>query len=737
MEEKNRKKAKLFSLSVMMVMTMLLLFNIFKKPTEFSELENRNLAQFSKPTFTTVTNGEFMNSFSEYITDQFSFRDFFVAVKANVERLIGKKGNNGIHFGYDSYLIQRTQGYNQQEIDENINTIRAMAETQRFNLSLAVVPSAFEVLQDKLPINAYDNVYGKLMDSVTAGLDGVPVTIVNTRDTLYEAREEYIYYRTDHHQTALGSYYTYRDIVNALGITPYEYSDFDIEMLSNEFYGTCYSKAPILEAKPDEIVAFKLKDGFNATVEVPGSDYRLEGLYDNEKLKVKDKYSVYLGGNQPLTVVKSDCGTGRHLAIFKDSYAHSITPFLANHYESIHLIDLRYFTDDMVGYMLQNGITDVMFLYSDESFISGSNLSKLGSFAAMYKYVEPVYGRVPESAEVDPSFFSDAMFIGDSLTMGFRLCTDLPVKFLCWGGGGTTQVLSEPNKEEGVVIIDAACADTDVNKYYIMLGLNEIVLTSKDAYIARYTKIINRLREAKPNCQIYIQSLLPVSRKCEAETDLSVYDIQITNQLLEKMAEENNCFYLNVFECIAGPDDYLAEGAASDGIHFNASYHAKWQKYLLTHTYMDPNTQIKPTVEFKLFNGEGSVDLAEISDNLQNNIDFVETLNPVSERIISTLYGIEEGEAINGIVLTSSGATAEEIAIFEVETPEQAQAIKEKLYNRIEKKKGDFENYIPAEMSKLNAPCVAYKDNLVMMCLSDHNEDVEKLLKKDYKFKID
>ena len=123
--QKVRKKSKVFAITVMVIMTSLLLFNILKSPTEFSELENRNLTQLNAPTFATIFNGEFMDNFSSYVTDQFAFRDFFVGIKANIERFMGKKGNNGVHFGYDNYLIQRTQGYNQKEIDENINAGRS------------------------------------------------------------------------------------------------------------------------------------------------------------------------------------------------------------------------------------------------------------------------------------------------------------------------------------------------------------------------------------------------------------------------------------------------------------------------------------------------------------------------------------------------------------------------------------------------------------------------------------
>ena len=76
--QKVRKKSKVFAITVMVIMTSLLLFNILKSPTEFSELENRNLTQLNAPTFATIFNGEFMDNFSSYVTDQFAFRDFFV-----------------------------------------------------------------------------------------------------------------------------------------------------------------------------------------------------------------------------------------------------------------------------------------------------------------------------------------------------------------------------------------------------------------------------------------------------------------------------------------------------------------------------------------------------------------------------------------------------------------------------------------------------------------------------------
>lgn len=735
--QKDYKKAKVFSISVISLMTLMLVFNILKRPSEFSDLENRNLAQFKAPTVKTVLDGQFMEDFSTYITDQFAFRNFFVSVKANSERVIGKRENNGVIFGKDDYLIASVPDYNQNEIDENITAMRTLAQTGHFNLSVAVVPSAFEIKQSKLPGFAHKNTYAKMMERVTTELDGSDIAIINTYDSLKEHSDEYIYYRTDHHQTALGSYYTYCDIAKNYDIEPNEFSAYEMTSFSKDFYGTNYSKAPVLGKRADEVRGFTLKEGPTFTVEGPNDDYKIDGLFDYEKLKQKDKYMVYIGGNHPLTVIKSDAGTGRNLAIFKDSYSHSIIPFLAAHYDSIHLIDLRYFTTGMYQYLLANNIGEVLFLYSDSSFISGSNISKIKSDIEIYEATAPTYGRVEEGEEVDPGFFSDALFIGDSLTMGFRNCTDLPVEFMCWGGGGTKQVLTEPNEEDGIIIIDAACEKENINKYYIMLGLNEIILTTDEEFIGQYGEIIDRLKAAKPDCDIYIQSMMPISKQCEEDTSLTMEEINHTNELLEQLAEEKNCFYLHVYDAVVGEDGYLPDDAAeSDGIHFSADYHAMWQEYLLTHTYGASESDGEEAEAFVLFEEEGEEDLEEIANALSEDVDFAEKLNPVHDRIIANLYGVESGDAVAGMVLTSSGATAEEIAIFEVKDAKQAKAIKEKIYQRIEDKKGDFENYIPKEMGKLNDPCVAYNGDLVVMCLSDSNEDAEKIL-ESFDLKID
>lgn len=722
----------------MSVMTLLLVLNIVKKPVDFSELENRQLAQFPAPTVKTVLNGQFMEDFSTYITDQFAFRDLFVCVKANSEKLMGKKDNNGVIFSEDGYFIQKPNEIDRKELDTNISAVAQMASLGRFTVSLAVVPSGYEILRDRLPKNAYKNIYGEMMEYVNEGLSGKGVKIINTYDSLNAAKDQYIYYKTDHHQTTLGSYYTYRDIAMAYGIEPYKLSDYNTKVITSDFYGTNFSKAPINRENKDEIVKYSLIDGPKFTVEAPGDNYKLEGLYDNKKLLSKDKYSVFLGGNHPVTIIKSDRNTGKNLMIFKDSYAHSIMPFLAAHYDTIYLVDLRYFAQDMVQYAIDNKITEILFLYSDASFISGSNLSKLEAVASTYDYIPPPYGRVPLLAPVDASYFADAVFIGDSITKGFKVCTDLPAEFMCSVGIGTYHVLEKPIKEEGYIIIDEACKRTDAGKYYIMLGGNELGIDVKTPYYNRYRQIIERLKEANPKALIYVQSVLPTSKGSQKTHGLYLEDIQEANIELEKICEELGCYYLNVYEAIANDEGFLPDDAApADGMHFDYEYNKKWEEYLLNHAYITREGASAGVEEFVLFEEANREKSKTMAEHIESEIGFEEKLNAVNDKLLSGMYDVKAEDAVGGVVLTSSGATAEEIAVFEVKNANQAKKLKEKIYKRIEAKKGDFENYIPEEMTKLKNPCVASNDKFVVLCLSDNTDKAKKFLEEEYNLKAD
>ena len=157
--------------------------------------------------------------------------------------------------------------------------------------------------------------------------------------------------------------------------------DNEPTLVSDSFYGTTYSSSGASWIRPDEMYTWVPEGGKNGNITVTRypEGTPIEGsLYDLSKLEVKDKYSMFLGGNQPLCVIKNPDGLGGKLLLIRDSYSDSLAPFLALDYQEIHLFDLRYNNTSLKQYVEDNGIDQVLVLYSASNFTTDANLFKLG-----------------------------------------------------------------------------------------------------------------------------------------------------------------------------------------------------------------------------------------------------------------------------------------------------------------------------------------------------------------------
>ena len=106
-------------------------------------------------------------------------------------------------------------------------------------------------------------------------------------------------------------------------------------------------------------------------------DKTFEGIYRMDALKGKDKYTVFFGGNHSVTDIKTGGKTGKTLLIIKDSFAHSLAPFLIKNYDRIIMLDLRYFNRSLKKYLEENKITDLLVLYSTPDFAEDTNIGRL------------------------------------------------------------------------------------------------------------------------------------------------------------------------------------------------------------------------------------------------------------------------------------------------------------------------------------------------------------------------
>lgn len=350
---------------------------------DFSPMENRALAQMPELTKDSLLSGDFMSNFEECVTDQFVLRDQWIALKAGAEYASGKKENNGVYICDEHTLIARfdppANDRAKKRIDDNFGYVEKLSTLTDVPVYFSLIPGKVSVWADLLPAGAPNDDEGQYI-ARGAALQGPKWLDTNT--TLNAHKDEYIYYRTDHHWTTLGAYYAYAALMEGMGLEPMPLSSFDRAVVSEEFFGTTFSSSGVRWLEPDTMEFFVPQSAATVTNYFDGTP--TEGqLYDLSKLSEKDKYSAFLGGNKPLTVVKSNVAPAGapKLMLIRDSYADSLAPFLCYNFSEIHLVDPRYYKTSMAQYVKDNAIDDVLVLYSVSNFVKDGNLFVLGMAA--------------------------------------------------------------------------------------------------------------------------------------------------------------------------------------------------------------------------------------------------------------------------------------------------------------------------------------------------------------------
>ena len=352
----------------------------------FSENENRYLEKMPEFNFDTVTDKSFMTKFENFFSDRIVLREQWIGLMNDFDRILGKKEIKGI-FTEDGRMMQswRTSDYSVDSVNKNLAAMEKFAEKYpKMKMYFMLAPNAQEIYSDTLPANcgAADQ---KLF--IKNCYDSLPsITGIDVYSGLLAAKNEYIYYRTDHHWTSYGAYIGYKSAASAMKFTAYSEDKFSIEHASNEFRGTLYSKTLDNGITPDTIDIYTLANNepqVKVSVYKSGAepDSTYSSLYFREFLDVKDKYSTFLGQNVPRIDIDSEIPQENDkgsLLIIKDSYAHSLIPFLTKNYSHITVLDLRYINSDLsnIGVSLKD-YENVLFMYNVITFSQDTNVKKL------------------------------------------------------------------------------------------------------------------------------------------------------------------------------------------------------------------------------------------------------------------------------------------------------------------------------------------------------------------------
>ena len=183
------------------------------------------------------------------------------------------------------------------------------------------------------------------------------------------------------------------------------------------------------------------------------------------------------------------------------------------------------------------------------------------------------------------NFGSNVAFIGDSRTQAFIMyaglseVTDYTNIGLMVDTAVSKKFITNSNGEKVTILEDLK--NKDINTIYIMLGINELGWVYSSIFIDKYEELINKILEIKPNCEIIIQSIIPVTKsKSDSDPIYNNNKIREYNELIKDMAKRLNIKYINLVPELANENGDLPEQASTDGVHLNKKYCIKWLEVL-------------------------------------------------------------------------------------------------------------------------------------------------------------
>ncbi len=372
----------------------------------FSENENRYLQAAPKLTVQNVLSGRFETQAEDYLNDQIIGRSLWVRTMATTEAALGVGDINGVYLATDGRVVKRVTetDFDWDRYRRNLKQVTELAESCEANgsrLYAMLVPTAAYVYQEDLPDHAMrfdeERAFAQAQDALGARLIDLREDLRTAEKDGSAARESAdggVFFRTDHHWSGYGAYLGYAGFLQARaedllsddasrndaadGKAPQSassgvmipaaapYAELAPTVLSDDFYGTLYSKVLLTTLTKDSVETPGAALTAAYRVSLNGKTY--DSLYFNEYLNKKDKYAVYFGGNYDkvdIEVGEAAGGKGS-LLILKDSFANSFVPYLLGHYSKITMIDSRYYRGSVEE--LAHDYDEVLVLYGIDNF---------------------------------------------------------------------------------------------------------------------------------------------------------------------------------------------------------------------------------------------------------------------------------------------------------------------------------------------------------------------------------
>lgn len=380
-KDRQRKvQEKLVGIIFILTLFLFLIINVIVPDREKSVQENRMLVTKPKFRLSSLISGDYDEKFEAYMDDQFVGRDMWRKLKVTVDRIGGSRLENGVYIGTNGQLLEQIEVADENHLAANIKAIKSFSESQsKIPVRMMLVPDAANVLNHSLPALAKPEDQTQMFSMVRKDL-GDSVEWIDVSTELNKHKTEKIYYKTDQHWTTLGAFYAFQAAAPSLGIEGDLSGKYVSYAVSDSFNGMLASKSGVNLGEKEQIdIYVPTEEDTDLIVDYVDEGKRSTSLYDSSKLKEKDQYTVFLGGNSSLLDIRTVSTSTKRLLLVKDSFANSFIPFLTPYYREIVVVDPRYYSGTINDLMDSYRISEVLFLYSGNTFFKDNNIS--GVFA--------------------------------------------------------------------------------------------------------------------------------------------------------------------------------------------------------------------------------------------------------------------------------------------------------------------------------------------------------------------